>query len=424
MAIFKNKLFTKLFLASFASQLGSTLGNVAFAFYLLDQFSMQPFYATIAELMYSLPILFVFFIVGVAADRLDRKKIAVNSDWIRAVLTVLLFASIYFNILWLVFVILFIRSTVSKFFAPAEMSILQGVLDKELYMQASGLNQTVMGLFMLFGMGLGAISYHYIGILGTVVIDGMSFIVSAILISSCAISQEARLPNGKTSVKDINLSMVLNDFKEGLKYILHFKLLRSIVLGFFVFGLINGGFAVLPLFTMKYKLAPDHYQQYSSMFSIFLGIGFVIGSSIGNKLIQLFKVHRVLIGGIFLTGILSLTLGMLENIWLYLSIVLLIGVILAPVNVAISGWMTELVDPKLMGRVSGWVDPLMMLAHSVSLGIIAVIFPALVKVDTIYLVIGILMLIVGTYYLLVLPKLVKKPVNTDVSQSLTSVGTE
>jgi hypothetical protein len=30
--------------------------------------------------MYSLPILLVFLLVGVAADRLDRKKIAVNTD--------------------------------------------------------------------------------------------------------------------------------------------------------------------------------------------------------------------------------------------------------------------------------------------------------------------------------------------------------
>jgi DHA3 family macrolide efflux protein-like MFS transporter len=411
MSIFKNKLFTKLFLASFASQLGSTLGNVAFAFYLLDHFSKRPFYATIAELMYSLPILCVFFLVGVAADRLDRKKIAVNSDWIRAGLTVFLFASVYFHVLWLVFVILFVRSTVSKFFAPAEMSILQGVLDKEQYMQASGLNQTVMGLFMLFGMGLGAISYHYIGILGTVVIDGISFIVSGLLISSLNISKETRLPNGKTHLKDINLSMVLGDFKEGLKYIMNFKLLKSIVSGFLVFGLINGGFAVLPLFTMKYKLAPEHYQQYASLFSIFLGIGFVVGSGIGNKLIQLFKVHRVLIAGIFLVGLLMLVLGMVDNIWVYLSIILVTGVILAPVNVAITGWMTELVDPKIMGRVSGWVDPLMMLAHSVSLGIVAIIFPAFVKVDMIYFAIGILMLIVGSFYLLVLPKLVKQQVS-------------
>ena len=418
MTIFKNKVFTKLFLAAFASQLGTTIGNVAFAFYLLDRFSKQPFYATIAELMYSLPILLVFFLVGVAADKFDRKKIAVNSDWIRAVLTGFLLAAIYFNILWLVFVILFIRSAVAKFFAPAEMSILQGVLNKEQYMQASGLNQTVLGLFMLFGMGMGAISYHYIGLMGTVMIDGISFIISGLLISTCSIPLEARLPNGKTHMKDINLTTVLTDFKEGLKYILHFRLLKSIVSGFLVFGLINGAFAVLPLFTMKYKLAPEQFTQYASMFSIFLGIGFVLGSGIGSRLIKLLKVHRVIIGGVILSGVFTLIMGAVENVWFYLSIVFIMGVIIAPVNVALSGWMTELVDPKFMGRVSGWVDPLMMLAHSVSLAIIAVVFPAFVKVDTIYWAVGILLMVVGCYYLLVLPKLVTKEVKVADIQSV------
>jgi MFS family permease len=418
MVIFKNPLFTKIFLASFASQLGSTLGNVAFAFYLLDHFSKQPFLATVAELMYSLPILFVFFIVGVAADRLDRKKIAVNSDWIRAGLTVLLLAAIYFNLLWLVFVLLFVRSAVSKFFAPAEMSIIQGILDKEQYMQASGLNQTVMGLFMLFGMGLGALSYHYIGIIGTIMIDGVSFIVSAFLIRSCVLPAEVRLPNGKTNIRNINISTVLADFKEGLKYILDNKLLKSIVSGFLVFGFINGAFAVIPLFTMKYKLTPGHYEQFVSLFSIFLGIGFVVGSGIGSKLVHNFKAYRVMIGGIFLSGAFTFVLGTLENVWIYLSLTFIMGIILAPVNVALSGWMTELVDPKLMGRVSGWVDPLMMLAHSVSLGIIAVIFPTYVNVDAIYFVIGFLLLAVGGYYLFVLPKLVKKHVKTAGNNAL------
>jgi MFS transporter, DHA3 family, macrolide efflux protein len=416
MAIFKNTVFTKLFLAAFASQLGSTIGNVAFAFYLLERFSKQPFFATLAELMYSLPILFVFFLVGVAADRLDRKKIAVYSDWFRAFLTGLILAAVYFHILWLIFVLLFLRSLVSKFFAPAEMSILQGVLSKEQYMQASGLNQTVLGLFMLFGMGMGAISYHYIGLMGTVIIDGISFIISGILISSCSISKEARLPNGKTRIKDIHLSIVLSDFKEGLKYILQFKLLKSIVSGFLVFGFINGAFAVLPLFTMKYKLAPEQFEQYASLFSIFLGIGFVLGSGIASPLIKRLKVHRVIIGGVILSGIFTLVMGSVENVWIYFSIVFIVGAIIAPVNVALSGWMTELVDPKFMGRVSGWVDPLMMLSHSISLGIIAVIFPAFVNVDALYWTVGLLLMLVGGYYFLVLPKLVAHQVKTAEAQ--------
>ena len=408
MGIFKNKLFRKLFFASFTSQMGSTIGNMAFAFYLLDHFSKQPYFATLAELMYSLPIVLVFFLVGVAADRFDRKKIAENSDWIRVILTAALFAFIHFHLLILVFAVLFIRSAVSKFFAPAEMSILQGVLDKDQYMQASGLNQTVMGLFMLFGVGLGALSYHYFGVSGSIIIDGISFMVSAILIRSCHISQDVRLPNGKTKVKELNIKLVLTDFKAGLEYILKNKLLLTIISGFLIFGLINGGFSVLPLFTMKYKLAPEHYKQFAAYFSIFLGIGFIIGSSIGSALVEKFKAYRVLISGVLLTGGMCILAGAMTNVWWFYAVILAMGIILAPVNVALSGWMNELVDPKFMGRVSGWLDPLMMTSHSAALAIIAVIFPALIKVDSIYNAIGILMLIVGTYYLIILPRLVRK----------------
>jgi len=408
MGIFKNKLFRKLFFASFTSQMGSTIGNMAFAFYLLDHFSKQPYFATLAELMYSLPIVLVFFLVGVAADRFDRKKIAENSDWIRVILTAALFAFIHFHLLILVFAVLFIRSAVSKFFAPAEMSILQGVLDKDQYMQASGLNQTVMGLFMLFGVGLGALSYHYFGVSGSIIIDGISFMVSAILIRSCHISQDVRLPNGKTKVKELNIKLVLTDFKAGLEYILKNKLLLTIISGFLIFGLINGGFSVLPLFTMKYKLAPEHYKQFAAYFSIFLGIGFIIGSSIGSTLVEKFKAYRVLISGVLLTGGMCILAGAMTNVWWFYAVILAMGIILAPVNVALSGWMNELVDPKFMGRVSGWLDPLMMTSHSAALAIIAVIFPALIKVDSIYNAIGILMLVVGTYYLIILPLLVRK----------------
>jgi len=51
---------------------------------------------------------------------------------------------------------LFLRSSISKFFGPAEMGLLQGSIDQDQYVQASGLNQMIMGMFMLFGMSLGA----------------------------------------------------------------------------------------------------------------------------------------------------------------------------------------------------------------------------------------------------------------------------
>ncbi|WP_442600656.1 MFS transporter [Paenibacillus sp. KN14-4R] len=408
MLLFKNPAFTKLFFANVTSQLGTTVGNFAFAFYLLDRFSSQPYYATIAELMYSLPTLAVFLFVGVLADRLDRKKIAANSDWIRAGLTVVLLLCLQADWLIVAFVILFLRSAVSKFFGPAETGLLQGVMDPDQYVHAAGLNQSVAGIFMLFGMGLGSLAYQFLGIEGALIIDGVSFIMSGILISLCRIAPEVCQPSGKVHIRDLNLRLIVSDFRDGFHYIWGHKLLLAIISGTLLFGFINGVFAVLPLFMMKYKLSPDNYELYASLFMTFLGLGFLVGSVFGASLIKKFSKVNVLIVGLLLTGIVCLVMGFLENIWLYLFATFIIGSSISPVNVVFGSWFPELVDPKNMGKVNAWMEPLMMLGHSIALGIIALAFPRWISVEVLNLLIGVCITGVGIYYAFVIPSLNRK----------------
>jgi MFS family permease len=407
MTLFKNQLFVRLFVANFASQLGTVVGNMAFAFYLLNRFSTQPYYTTLAELMYALPTLIVFLFVGVLADRLDRKRIAANSDWIRAGLTALLLVTILHDWIVAAFSLLFLRSAVSKFFSPAEAGLLQGIMDKDQYTQAAGLNQTVMGLFMLFGMGLGSLTYQHLGIEGAVIMDGVSFLVSGALIASCRFAPDVRLPNGKTSLRSLGFRQVTADFAEGYRYIRRSKLLLALLTGFLLFGFVNGVFAVLPIFTMKYKLSPEHYQQYSALITIFLGIGFLVGSAVGSFLIRKLTRTGVLAGGLLLTGMLTIALGMTSEMWVYLPLVLLIGTFIAPVNVVIGGWIPELVDPSSMGRVNAWNDPLLMLGQSLSLSMVAIVFPNLIGVDALYVILGIMILAVSVFYGATLPALIR-----------------
>lgn len=408
MSLFKNKLFVRLFVANFASQLGTVVGNMAFAFYLLDRFSTQPFYTTLAELMYSLPTLLVFLFVGVLADRLDRKWIAANSDWIRAGLSGLLLVTLHYDWITAAFMLLFVRSAVSKFFTPAEAGLLQGIMEKDQYTQAAGLNQTVMGLFMLFGMGFGSLAYQYLGIEGAIIIDGASFLVSGALIASCSFATEVRLPNGKNPLRGLRFRHVTADFAEGSRFIWRSKLLLALVSGFLLFGFVNGVFAVLPIFTMKYKLSPEHYELYSPLITIFLGIGFLVGSAISSLLIQKLTRVGVLVGCLLITGMLTIVLGMTSEMWVYLPLVLLLGTLIAPVNVVIGGWIPELVDPGSIGRVNAWNEPLLMLGQSLSLAVVAIVFPNRISVDTLYAFVGIIILVVSAFYGATLPTLNRK----------------
>lgn len=403
--LFRNPQFLKLFAAGVTSQLGNIIGNMALAFYLLDRFSSQPFYATLAELMYSVPTLLVFFLVGVLADRMDRKRICAYSDWIRAGLTVALLGAVTAGIMPLVFLVLFIRSAVGKFFYPAQSALLQSILKPEHYNLAAGMNQMVFSLFMLFGTGLGAVAYHYIGIQGAVMADGVGFLLSGLLIQSMRVDMNKRLPNGRTRWREIGLPLILQDFRQGIGYIWSNKLLLAIITGFFMLGFINGSFAVLPMFTMKYKLAPDEYRRFSSLFSIFLGLGLLPGSVIGAWFVRKWGYIRVMAGGLLASGLIGAVLAFTPNVWVYLAGTACIGFAIAPVNVAIGGWMPRIIDSGIRGRVNAWTDPIMMASQSAALGLIALLFPQFITLEAAYVAVGICITLTAGLYAWKLPRL-------------------
>jgi MFS transporter, DHA3 family, macrolide efflux protein len=416
--VFQNRTFRNLFFATFTSQMGSTIGLTAFMFYLLDRFSDQPAYATITELMYSIPTLAVFFLVGVFADRMDRQKIAYYCDWVSAILSLALLGAIAIGWMPLIFFILFTRSAIQKFFFPAESAMVQGILKKDDYTTAAGLNQLVMSLFMLFGNGLGVFAYWSIGIYGAIVVDACTFIISAFLIKSIKIAEEVRLPNGKHTIKDLNLALVFKDFKLGISYILSNKLLRTLLVGFVVFGVVNGGFSVIPIFILKYKLAPDSYEELSIWVSVIFGIGVLLGSFISSLFTQKVKLYQMIIFGLFMSGGFIVLASFTENIYIFLSLIFMASLGMPFLNIGIGGWMPSIVDPKMMGRVQGWINPLMMFSQSITLGVIAVAFPKILTVEMLYWMVGGCLMLVGVYYLLTLPKFSKSDKNSKTASLL------
>ncbi|MED1863114.1 MFS transporter [Fictibacillus nanhaiensis] len=402
--VFQNRNFSKLFFAGFTSMMGSIIGVTAFMFYLLDKFGEQPFYATLAELMYSLPTLAVFFIVGVLADRMDRQKIALYCDWICAGLCVLLMGAIWLDWVPLIFTILFLRSAVGKFFHPADQAMVQGVLSKEDYAIAAGLNQIVGSLFMLFGNMIAIFIYWSVGIQGAIAFDLVTYVISALLIMSMSVSEEVRLPNGHHKWKDIRVKTVWKDFAAGFIYIKQSKLLLSLIFGFFLFGIVNGGLSVLPAFIMKYKLAPVNYEQMMMWMGVVFGVSILTGSVLCSMLAKKIKLSYAIVLGLFVSG-LSLSLcAIAPNVLLFFIFTGLAGLSIPLINIGIGGWLPKIVDPKMMGRVQGWITPINMLSHTMTLGLIAVFFPKILTVEMLFWVVGGCLILVGLFYMLTLPK--------------------
>jgi MFS transporter, DHA3 family, macrolide efflux protein len=406
--IFRMKNYSLLFFANFTSQFGSVTGIVAFMFYILDRFSHQPVYATITEMMYALPILFIFFLTGVVADRFDRQKIAANCDYMNATLSVFILLSIMADLLPLVFVLLFIRSAVSKFFNPAQSALLQGILSKEDYPVGIGINQMFASIFFLIGSGIGAMVYWGIGIKGAILIDAISFLISGWLISRCSISQEVRLPNGKSNWRDLSISFVKKDFISGIQYALHNKIVLCLLSGILILGITNGAQSVMHIFIMKYKLAPETYEQIQVYLAAALGAGILIGSLVSTRLSKKWPLYSMIIASFLSTGFILFSQASTNIVWLYLCLQFLQGFSVPLCNIAYFGWLGQIVDKKMMGRVQGLITPLMMLTITLMQGFIAIAFPKYIAVEVIFYIAGSSSLLLGVFYLILLPPLAKK----------------
>ncbi|MGA4721220.1 MFS transporter [Fictibacillus nanhaiensis] len=416
--VFQNKNFSKLFFAGFTSMMGSIIGVTAFMFYLLDKFGEQPFYATLAELMYSLPTLAVFFIVGVLADRMDRQKIALYCDWICALLCLALMGAIWLDWMPLIFAILFLRSAVGKFFFPADMAMVQGILSKDEYAIAAGLNQMVGSVFMLFGNMMAIFIYWSVGIQGAIAFDLITYIISALLIMSMKVNEEVRLPNGNHTFKEINVKMVWKDFGAGFSYIKQSKLLLSLIFGFFLFGVVNGGLSVMPAFIMKYKLAPENYEQMMMWMGVVFGVSVLIGSVLCSMLAKKMKLSHAIVIGLFGSGFALGLCAFASNIWIFFILSALAGLSIPLINIGIGGWLPKIVDPKMMGRVQGWITPINMLSHTITLGLIAMFFPKFLTVEALFWVVGGALIFVGFFYLFTLPKYDVEEKEDSVNQEL------
>ncbi|KGX84194.1 MFS transporter [Pontibacillus marinus] len=404
-AVFKKMNFTKVFLAAITSRLGTIVGMTAFTFYLLDRFSSQPFYATFTEMMYSAPTLLVFFLTGVVADRMDRQKVAYYSDFICAGLSIVLIGAIMTEFMPFVFLVLFLRSAVAKFFAPAEMSLVQGILDEEEYSTAAGLNQMVAGVFNLFATALGLGAYWALGVHGAIIGDAVTFLISAILIMSCTIHEEARLPNGSHRIKDLNFSFIFKEFKDGLLYILNHKLLMALIAGFFILGIVNGGLSVMPLYVLKYKLTPDDYEQWAVVLGIIFGVFMITGSILASIVAKKLKLYTCLSLGLGIAGIFLVASGLVPTVTWFLILTAFVALTIPLANIAIGGWLPSIVDRKMMGRVESWITPVMMISHTATLGIISIGFPKYFSISSLFYFCGAVLALVGILYYLILPKL-------------------
>jgi MFS family permease len=122
-------------------------------------------------------------LVGVVADRFDRRKILIASDLLRTLVVLnFLFVRSEQDI-WLLYALTVLQLSISAFFEPTRAALVPSLVARQDLVTANALDGTTWSTMLALGAALGGLATALFGITAAFVIDAASFLLSAWFIS-------------------------------------------------------------------------------------------------------------------------------------------------------------------------------------------------------------------------------------------------
>jgi MFS family permease len=178
-----------------------------------------------------LPVLIFAPLAGVAVDRLDRKRILIAADLIRA-LAALGFLTISVGApIWVAVLCSGVMSSAGTFFEAAKNASIANMVTRQEMLTANVLMFSTRFLQLTLGAALGGITAAKFGYNTAFVINSISFVVSAAFIFAIP-SEIMRKRSAEVSVEAIAKqgNRFLTEVREGLVYIWQTHFVRGIVM--------------------------------------------------------------------------------------------------------------------------------------------------------------------------------------------------
>jgi MFS family permease len=206
--------FAFLTAGSFVSQLGDGFFFVALAWQVYD-ISNVPTAMSVVGLAWTLPLVLFVLVGGVFSDRYDRRWLMVGADLIRAAAIGLMGILSMAGVLeiWHILLLIAVVGIGDAFFNPASTAIVPDLVAEPLLPQANALGSLVRPLTgRLVGPAIGGFTVALVGSGAAFLVDGASFLVSAVFIA--AIRHRPRAHAVEHGVRQ-----ALSEIGEGLAYV-------------------------------------------------------------------------------------------------------------------------------------------------------------------------------------------------------------
>lgn len=403
LAVLRQRNFALLWAGGLISMFGDWLLFIALPFYIYDLTgsTLATGAMFIAE---TLPILLFGSIGGVFADRWDRKKTMIVADLLRAALLLLLLAVRSPEWLWAIYLVVFVQSSVGQFFNPAKGALIPQLVDESQLMPANSLNSLGVELTRLIGAPLGGALMALLGLPSVVILDCVSFVVSALLIGLIAAprSEHATPAAAPDAGIAVLLAGVWRDLVEGLRLVRSTRWLAGL---FLAMGIIMFGQGITNALLVPFVEQVLHGDaQIFGWIVTAQGIGGLIGGLLAGTLGRLFSPVRIMAVSACTMGVLILLIVNIPVLPVVLALLAVVGLPVVAFMVSEATMLQSGVADQYRGRVMGSYGTVLALAMLIGMGVASAlgdwlgVVPMLDFVSGLYVLAGVIVLVlVGGY---------------------------
>lgn len=397
----KNRYVRTILLSRVLLQLGIWIRNFAILLYITDITHNNPHYVSLISVVETAPIFIFALIGGTFADRWRPKRTMVWSDLlsavaVAAVLVILLSGSWYALLLGT-----FVSASLSQFSQPSAMKLYKKHVPAELLQGVMAMSQSLVAIFMVLGPIIGAFIFLHYGIEVSLVLTGVLFLGSALILSF--------LPPDTSESTHSESKSFWTDLTAGLRYVQSNYALKKLSLTFGITGLAAGLTQPLMLFVAVEQLGLS--KQSLQWFLMANGASMLIGGALIMGIAKRIQPQFLLATGLLVSALCTVGVGASTLVSVTLLLQIISGLFYPCIQVGIQTMLIRNTEGAFMGRVGGAITPIFMGMMLVGMGLSGYL-KELTSLFTVYALSGGL-LVVGILFLRPLLRRQPKPAAAD-----------
>ena len=353
-----------------------------------------------------IPAFVVGPIAGVYIDRWDRRTTLFISYFIQSILILLVaFYIVRLPSIWPMYIVVFIISSLSRFYIPAKMSLIPEIVHKDDLLIANSLSNVTGMIAGGLGMLLGSFIVDRTGYFSGFCWDAICYFLSAALVFSIT-ALHYRFPNKKAIIVGTKAMLqtqksIWHENVEGIRYIRSQKQISFIFWMMFVLLAAVGGIYVVGIVFIQEAF--HSVTKDLGLLGASFGLGAILGSlaygSWGKKIAAYKVIFVSLILGGAMVVLFTCVVAATHDRFVASGISLLLGFVIGPVMVAPPTVINKICPMEMSGKVFTAMEFVNYFAFLLALGISSFLsvhvqgFWILVGVGGIFVVVGIVGLI-------------------------------